>query len=114
MLRAAKTRWEEQYAALHRAALLQGQIADGLEGDTRLLGDALTRSRDAAGALEVAQAGNELTALNVKQSLALQGLLAAQHRADTIAKARELAAEDEARQRFKTFLGSGRAYTASK
>ena len=60
------------------------------------------------------QAGNELTALNVKQSLALQGLLAAQHRADTIAKARELATEDEARQRFKTFLGSGRAYAASK
>jgi hypothetical protein len=33
--------------------------------------------------LEVAQAGNELTALSVKQSLALQSLLAAQHRADT-------------------------------
>jgi P-type conjugative transfer protein TrbJ len=114
MLRAAKTRWEEQYAALHRAALLQGQIADGLEADTRLLGDAMARSRDAAGALEAAQAGNELTALSVKQSLALQGLLATQHRADTIAKARELATEDEARQRFKTFLGNGRAYTASR
>jgi P-type conjugative transfer protein TrbJ len=114
VLKAAKSRWEEQYAALHRAALLQGQIADGLEGDTRLLGDAMARSRDAAGALEVAQAGNELTALSVKQTLALQGLLAAQHRADTIAKARELAAEEEGKQRFKTFLGNGRAYTASK
>jgi P-type conjugative transfer protein TrbJ len=114
MLKAAKTRWEEQYAALHRAALLQGQIADGLEGDTRLLGDALARSRDAAGALEVAQAGNELTALSVKQALALQGLLAAQHRADTVAKARDLAAEEEGKQRFKIFLGKGRAYTASR
>jgi hypothetical protein len=66
------------------------------------------------GAAQVAQAGNELTALSVKQSLALQGLLAAQHRADTIAKARELAAEEEGKQRFKTFLGSGQAYTASK
>jgi P-type conjugative transfer protein TrbJ len=62
----------------------------------------------------VAQAGNELTALSVKQSLALQGLLAGQYRADTIAKARELAAEQEGKQRFKTFLGNGRAYTASK
>ena len=114
VLRSAKSRWEEQYAALRRAALLQGQIADGIDTDTRLLGDAMARSRGAAGALEVAQAGNELTALSVKQSLALQGLLAAQHRAETIAKARELAAEDEARQRFKTFLGNGRAYTASK
>jgi P-type conjugative transfer protein TrbJ len=114
VLRNAKVRWEEQYAALHRAALLQGRIADGIEVDTRLLGDAMARSRGAAGALEVAQAGNELTALNVKQALALQGLLAAQHRAATIAKARELAAEDEARQRFKSFLGNGKAYTASK
>jgi P-type conjugative transfer protein TrbJ len=114
VLRSAKSRWEEQYAALRRAALLQGQIADGIDTDTRLLGDAMARSRGAAGALEVAQAGNELTALSVKQSLALQGLLAAQHRADTIAKARELAAEEEGKQRFKTFLGSGRAYTASK
>jgi type IV secretion system protein TrbE len=114
VLRSAKSRWEEQYAALRRAALLQGQIADGIDTDTRLLGDAMARSRGAAGALEVAQAGNELTALSVKQSLALQGLLAAQHRAETIAKARELAAEDEAKQRFKTFLGNGPAYTASK
>jgi conjugal transfer/entry exclusion protein len=50
----------------------------------------------------------------VKQALALQALLAAQHRAETTAKACDLAAEEEARQRFKTFLGSGKAYTASK
>jgi type IV secretion system protein TrbE len=29
-------------------------------------------------------------------------------------RARDLATEDEARQRFKTFLGSGSAYTASR
>ena len=110
VLRNAKVRWEEQYGALRRAALLQGQIADGIDADTRLLGDAMARSRNAAGALEVAQAGNELTALSVKQSLALQGLLAAHHRAETIAKARELAAEDEAKQRFKSFIGNGQAY----
>ena len=72
------------------------------------------RSRDAVGALEAVQAGNELTALNVKQALALQGLLAAQYRAETTKRARDLAAEEEARQRFKTFLGTGNAYTASR
>ena len=66
VLRSAKSRWDEEYAALRRAALLQGQIADGIETDTRLLGDAVARSRNAAGALEVAQAGNELTALEHK------------------------------------------------
>ena len=113
-LRNARSRWEEEYAGMRRAALLQGQIADGVEIDARLLGDAMARSRDAAGALEAAQAGNELTGLSVKQALALQSLLAVQHRAETLARARNLATEDEARQRFKTFLGNGRAYTASR
>jgi P-type conjugative transfer protein TrbJ len=74
----------------------------------------MTRSLNAAGILEATQAGNELTALSVKQSLALQGLLTAQLRAETLAKARDLATENESRQRFKTFLGASSAYTASR
>jgi P-type conjugative transfer protein TrbJ len=114
ILRNAKTRWDEEYAGLKRAALLQGQIADSIETDTRLLGDAMTRSRNAVGALDATQAGNELTSLAVKQSLALQGLLAAQHRAETITRARNLATEDEARQRFKSFVGTGSGYSGSR
>ena len=114
VLRNAKSRWDEEYAALRRAALLQGQIADSVDVDVRLLGDAMARSKNAAGALEVAQAGNELTGLSVKQSLQLQSLLAAQQRAEALARARDLATEDEARQRFKSFVGTGSAYSASR
>lgn len=114
VLRHAQSRWNEEYAAFKRAALLQGQIADGIETDTRLLGDAMTRSRNSTGALEATQAGNELTGLSVKQSLALQSLLAAQARAETLKHARDLATEDEARQRFKSFVGTGSAYRASR
>jgi P-type conjugative transfer protein TrbJ len=114
VLRNAKKRWDEEYAGLKRAALLQGQIVDGIETDTRLLDDAMTRSRNSAGALEVTQAGNELTGLAVKQSLTLQGLLAAQHRAETVSRARDLATEDEARQRFKSFVGTGSGYAAGR
>ncbi len=113
-LRNAKARWDEEYASLQRSALLQSQIADGIGTDARLLDDALARSRNAAGALDVTQAGNELTALSVKQSLQLQGLLAAQHRSETLGRAHDLAIEGEARQRFKTFLGNGQAYTRSQ
>jgi P-type conjugative transfer protein TrbJ len=114
VLRNAKSRWDEEYAALRRAAVLQGQIADNVDGDVRLLGDAMARSKNAAGALEVAQAGNELTGLSVKQSLQLQSLLAAQQRAEAFARARDLATEDEARQRFKSFVGTGSAYSAAR
>jgi P-type conjugative transfer protein TrbJ len=113
-LRNAKARWDEAHAVFQRAALVQGQVADGIGTDSSLLAVALGRSRDAVGALEAVQAGNELTALNVKQALALQALLAVQHRAETTAKARDLAAEEDARQRFKTFLGSGNAYAARR
>ena len=111
VLRSAQQRWEEQYASLRRAALLQGQIGDGIESDSRLLSQAMDRSRMANGALEVAQAGNELVGLSVKQALTLQSLLAAQHRADTLTRARDVVSEEEARQRFKTFLGNGSAYS---
>ena len=105
-LRAAQQRWEEEYASLQRAARLQGAIADGIAVDGRLLSQAMDRSRTANGALEVAQAGNELTGLGIKQALGLQSLLAAQQRAETLKAARDLANEAEARQRFKAFLGS--------
>jgi P-type conjugative transfer protein TrbJ len=111
VLRNAQLRWQEQYDSLRRAALLQGQIGDGIDSDSRLLTQVMDRSRLASGALEVAQAGNELSGLGIKQALALQSLLAAQHRADTLSRARDLASEDEARQRFKTFVGNGSAYS---
>lgn len=114
VLRNAKTRWEEEYAAFRRSALVQGQIADSMEIDARLLGDALASSRNAVGALEATQAGNELTGLSVKQSLALQGLLAAQARAETLTRARDLATEEEARHRFKSFVGTGSAYSSGR
>ena len=113
-LRNAKLRWEEEYASLRRAALLQGQVVDHVDADARLLDTAMARSRNAAGALEAAQAGNEILGLSVKQALQLQGLVAAQKRSETLTRARDLATEDEARQRFKAFLGNGQAYTASR
>jgi P-type conjugative transfer protein TrbJ len=112
--RNSANRWDEAYAALRRAAMLQGQIAETVDADAHLLAEAMVRSKNSGGALEVAQAGNELTSLGVKQALQLQSLLAAQERAQTLARARDLATEDEARQRFRTFLGSGSGYTPSR
>lgn len=111
LTRAAKSRWEETYAGFRRSALIQGQITEAAESDARLLDQILARSQGSAGALQAAQAGNELAALHVKQSLQLQTLLAAQTRAETTDRARTLVAQQQAREQFKTFLGDGRAYT---
>ena len=111
MVQAARTRWEEAHAAFRRSALLQGQVSETIDGDGRLLGTLLLRSQSAVGALQVAQAGNELAALGIKQTLQLQALLAVQQRADTADRLRSVIAEEESRARFKTFVGIGRAYT---
>jgi P-type conjugative transfer protein TrbJ len=111
ILRQSRARWEETHAAFQRAALLQGQISENTTADSRLLADILARSDASVGGLQAAQAGNELTALSVKQSLQLQALIAAQARAETIDRSRAVAAQEEARQQFKSFLGNGRAYT---
>src|SRR5215831_13589755 len=114
ILRQARMRWDETHAAFKRTALLQGQITESTTADARLLTDILSRSEASVGALQAAQAGNELTALNVKQALQLQALLAAQTRAETIDRSRAILAQQEARQQFKSFLGDGRAYTRGK
>ncbi|MGE0853898.1 MAG: P-type conjugative transfer protein TrbJ [Hyphomicrobiaceae bacterium] len=110
LLRAARSRWDEAHAGFRRAALLQGQVAESIDSDGRLLDRVLLRSQASVGALQAAQAGNELTALNVKQALQLQALLTVQQRADTVERLRGMVAEEEARQRFRTFVGNGRAY----
>ena len=111
IVRNATVRWNEAYASLQRSAVLQGQIGDATATDSRLLDEAMSRSHSATGALDVAQAGNELNALGVKQVLQLQGLIAANARAETTQRARDLMSETEARQRFKGFLGTSPAYT---
>ena len=111
LVRAARSRWEEAHAAFRRATLLQAQVSETVDGDGRLLSSVLQRSQTAVGALQVSQAGNELAAINVKQALQLQALLAVQHRADTTDRLRGVIAEEEARARFKSFVGNGTAYT---
>ena len=111
LTRAAKSRWDETYAGFRRAALVQGQVADSTETDARLLDQILTRSNGSVGALQATQAGNELSALHVKQALQLQTLLATQSRAETTDRARNLVAQQQAREQLKSFLGDGRAYT---
>lgn len=113
-LQNAISRWNEAYQAFQRSALIEGAIGDSVTTDTGLLATAMTNSRTAVGALQATQAGNELQGLGVKQSLALQSLIAAHARAETANRARDLATEDEARQRFQSFLGDGPAYSASR
>jgi P-type conjugative transfer protein TrbJ len=105
VMRDAKARWDQTLSAYKRSATLQAKVSENVDQDAGLLNTLLDRSRSAVGNLQASQAGNELAGLNIKQSLQLQQLMAAQYRAETMERSRRIASEEEARVRFNSFLG---------
>lgn len=90
---------------------VQAETVGQLRTDAITLDRLIAESQGAVGNLQVAQAGNQLTALAAKQSMQLQTLVAATARADALESARQVAAREQARARFDRFMGDGAAYT---
>ena len=74
----------------------------------------MTNSSGAVGSLQAQQSGNELLALQVKQSLQAQALIATQARADALRAVEQQASGEAARERFTSFIGDGRAYAGAR
>lgn len=109
----ARTHWEEASRSLHDAMRLQAKIAETVQLDMTTLDEIVTASETAIGDLQVSQAGNQLMALQTKQSMQTAELLAVQYRAEALERARQLQSEERARIHRQRFLGDGAAYTAS-
>ena len=71
---------------------------------------ACSASQSATGALQAAQAGNQLLALQSQQLADLTALLAAQGRAQALDSARNAAVEAESRERLRRFLTRSTRY----
>ncbi len=108
---AARAHWEEASRALHDAMLMQSEIAETIRDDVVTLGELITESQAAIGDLQAAQAGNQLIALQTKQSMQTAELLAVQYRAEALERARRLQTEERARIHRLRFNGDGAAYT---
>jgi P-type conjugative transfer protein TrbJ len=114
MTQDATARSANSYEALKQALLAQSKVVEAIEGDGATLQSLMTASSGAVGALQAQQSGNELTGLQVKQTLQLQALLAAQARADALKVADEQASAAAARERFVRFIGDGHAYAGQR
>ena len=110
---AARTHWEEASRSLHDAMLMQAKVAETVKLDVTTLDEIVSTSETAVGGLQVTQAGNQLHVLQVKQSMQTANLLAVQHRAEALERARQLQAEERARVHRQRFIGDGSAYTPS-
>src|SRR3546814_19053616 len=70
----------------------------------------VSSSQSATGALQAAQAGNQLLALQSQQLAELTALLAAQGRAQALDSARKAAVEAESPERLRRFLARPPGY----
>lgn len=114
MVQDATARWENTYQALRQTLLTQATIASMLDQDGQTLRTLMANSSGAVGSLQAQQSGNELLALQVKQSLQSQALVSAQARADALRAVEQQASAEAARERFTRFIGDGRAYSGRR
>jgi type IV secretion system protein TrbJ len=112
LLTAAKTRWHNSVAAFEDALKTQATVIGNMDGNAGTMAALVTRSQSATGALQVAQAGNQLLALQAQQLADLTAVVASQGRAQSLEAAQRAAAQDQAREQRRRFLAPGTRYRA--
>jgi type IV secretion system protein TrbJ len=103
----ARARWRQSLSAFQDTLAVSAAALEDNATDAAAVGQLLALSQDAAGSLQAAQAGNELTALTAQQLMQIEAMLAAQHRAVALEEARRLAEAERGRARLSSFLGAG-------
>jgi P-type conjugative transfer protein TrbJ len=105
MVANANARWEDSVGALEDALRVQAGVVGNIDGARTSIDTLVGASQSASGALQAAQAGNQLLALQSQQLADLTAAVAAQGRAQALDAARNAAIEAEARERFRRFRG---------
>ncbi|KGB55999.1 putative conjugal transfer protein TrbJ precursor [Sphingopyxis sp. LC81] len=103
MVANAEARWNDSVGAFQDAMKVQAGVVAGMDATRQSIGTLVTASQSATGALQAAQAGNQLLALQSRQLGDLAAAIAAQGRAEMLGAARAASAEAEGRERFRRF-----------
>jgi type IV secretion system protein TrbJ len=106
MVANANARWEDSVGAFQDALQVQAGVVGNIEGTRTMMDRLVSSSQAATGALQAAQAGNQLLALQSQQLADLTAAVAAQGRAQALQSARQAAEEAEGRERFRRFMGN--------
>ncbi|EQB12124.1 P-type conjugative transfer protein TrbJ [Sphingobium lactosutens] len=106
MVANANARWEDSVGAFQDALQVQAGVVGNIEGTRTTMDSLVSTSQSARGALQAAQAGNQLLALQSQQLADLTAAVAAQGRAQALQSARQAAEEAEGRERFRRFMGN--------
>jgi P-type conjugative transfer protein TrbJ len=99
----AQARWQTSVAGFEDALKTQATVVGNIDTSKSTMTTLLTASHSATGALQAAQAGNELLALQSQQLSDLTAAVAAQGRAQDLEAARQATAEAQGQEQYKRF-----------
>jgi len=106
MMSRAHQRWQASVAAFEDALRVQAGAATNIEGSRQAIDVLVSASQSSTGALQAAQAGNQLLALQAQQLSDLIATFAAMARAQTLDAANAAAAKAQAREQLHRFLNA--------
>jgi len=110
LLAGAQARWQNSLAGFQDAMRVQAGAVQNLASTRTQINALISASQSATGALQAAEAGNQLTALQTKQLADLTAVTAAIARAQSLEGARNVANQLQAQQQLKNFLNYGPGY----
>jgi len=106
----AQQRWQNSVGALQDALRVQAGVVGNLDTNRTQTSALVSSSQSATGALQAAQAGNQILALQAQQLADLTAAVAAQGRAQSLQGAQQAAAEDQGKEQLRRFLTPGAGY----
>jgi len=106
----AQTRWQNSLAGFQDAMRVQAGAVQNLDSTRTQIGALISSSQSASGALQAAQSGNQLVALQTKQLADLTAVMASIARAQSLEGARTVENQAQAQQQLTNFLNYGSGY----
>jgi P-type conjugative transfer protein TrbJ len=106
----ARERWQNTVGGLQDAMRVQAGVVGNLDTNRAEMSALIGQSQGATGALQAAQAGNQLLALQAHQLADLTAVVAANGRAQALIEAERAAAAEQGREQRRRFLTPGSGY----
>jgi P-type conjugative transfer protein TrbJ len=110
LLADAQTRWQNALAGFQDAMRVQAGVVANLDNTHAQISALVSSSQSATGALQAAQSGNQLVALQTTQLSDLTAIMASIARAQSLDAARRLETQVQAQAQTKAFLNYGAGY----
>ena len=106
----AENRWKTSVGAFEDALKVQAGVVGNIEGARTSMNALVAASQSSSGALQAAQAGNQLLALQSQQLSDLTAMMASIGRAQSLDAAQKAAAQAQGREQLRRFLTPGSGY----